>query len=334
MTGRSRRLVVPLVGAALLGAAAWSVTRNGHVAANALAALRAPSVIWMVTLPTAVIATFALTALSLQWLTNRAARDSRLAYGEMLSLTLASTLGNMMPMQPGLAGRLAYQRQVHGISVAASVIVAVQSTVLTMVAVAWLGLGLVLVRAGGLSWVAAPASLLLLLPALLDPARRRGALPPALAVRQVEVLCSALRTMAAFALVGQPIDPFAALVIACASNAANCVPLIGSGLGIREWVTGLLAPAVAGIATPDALAAELVNRAVELLVVVPGGLAAGAPLARRLAEAMRTRRVEPPNAAGPFAGGSMRWSFSTGPLQPPPEEPPDAPPSTPISSAP
>lgn len=305
MSPRGRRLVAPLLGVSLIAAAAWSVARHGHAATAAWEALRAPFPAWALALPAAVLATFGLTSFSLQWLTNRAARESRIGFSEMLALTFASTL------------------------------VAVQSTALTAVAVAWLGLALVLVHAGGLSWMAAPASLLLLLPALLDPARRGSALAPALGVRGLEVLCSALRTMAAFALIGRPIDPAAALTLACAANAANCVPLVGNGLGIREWVTGLLAPAVAGIATPDALAAELLNRAVELTVVVPGGLVAAAPLARRLAEAMRTRRVEPRQAAAPFAGAaSVRWSFSAGRLQPPPDDPSEPPPSTPISPAP
>ena len=171
---------------------------------------------------------------------------------------------------------------------------------------------------------------MLLLPALLDPARRAQGLAPALAVRFGEVLLSALRTAACFALVGKPIDPSAALVFACASNAANCVPMIGGGLGIREWITGLLAPGVAGVATPDALAAELLNRAVELLVVVPGGLASTPMLARRLAEAMRTRRVEPVDTVG--GGFARAWSFSTQLPQGEVDESDPVPRSTPRSS--
>lgn len=325
---RRRRAVQALVGLALLAAAAWSVVRNRSVAEAAWAAIRDPSPIWVIALPLAVIATVTLTSLSLQWLTNRVARESRLGLGEMLALTLASTLGNILPMQPGFAGRVAYQHQVHAIPVPVSVLVAVQSTLLTLAAAAWLGLSLALVRMAGLSWLAAPASLVLLTPALLGSASRGSALPAAFAARFIEVLLSAVRTTAAFALVGQPIDPFAALVLACASNAANCLPLLGNGLGVREWITGLLAPALAGIATPEALAAELVNRCVELLVVVPGGLAASAPLARRLSQAMRTRRVDA--AASNAAGAAVHWSMALGALQRPSDDPP--PPSTPTSS--
>jgi uncharacterized membrane protein YbhN (UPF0104 family) len=331
MTRSARRTVAPLLGVALLAAAAWSVARNHDAACAAWAAIRAPSPTWLATLPLAVMATVALTGLSLLWLTNRAARESRLSFAEMVALTLASTLGNMVPMQPGLAGRVAYQHQVHGIPVAVSVLVAVQSTLLTVVAVAWLGLALLLVRSGGLSWVAAPASLLLLAPALLDPARRGSVLPRAFSARFIEVLLSALRTSAAFALIGRPIDPLAALVLACASNAANCLPLVGNGLGVREWITGLLAPGVAGVATPDALAAELLNRAVELLIVVPGGLLSTGPLARRLGDAMRTRRVEPAEGMRTGEAAAVRWSMTLGSAQPPPSGDPP-PPRTPTSS--
>ncbi|MBU6210223.1 MAG: hypothetical protein KGR22_09970 [Planctomycetes bacterium] len=333
---RTRRSVTALIGLALLSAAVWAVTRHRESAAAAWSTVRQPSLSWSIALPVTVLATVALTAKSLLWLTNRAARESRLGFGEMVGLTLASSLGNMIPIQPGLAGRVAYQLQVHGMPVAVSLLVTVQSTLLTLAAVAWLGVALLMIRAGGLSWSAAPASVLLITPALLASARGGSVVPSAFAARFGELLCSALRTTACFALVGHPIEPLVALTLACASNAANCVPMIGGGLGIREWITGLLAPALAGIATPDALAAELLNRAVELLVVVPGGLLAGPPLARRIAEAMRTRRVMPTaDGAGTATPRSMlRWSFAIGSAQRPSEGESDPPPSTPTSSAP
>ncbi|NBQ89617.1 MAG: hypothetical protein EBU07_19565 [Betaproteobacteria bacterium] len=220
-------------------------------------------------------------------------REGRVHFAEMLSLTFASTLGNVLPLQAGLVGRVAYQHQVHGLPVAVSLLLSMQSTLLTLGAVLWLGAALLLVHAGQLSWIAAPASIALLFPALVGTAGRSKPMLRAFAIRFMEVLLSGLRIFAALALIGRPIDPLAALVFACAANAANCVPGFGNGLGIREWVTGLLAPTVAGIATPDALAAELVNRAVELLVFVPAGLASAPALARNLHRAMKTRRVGP-----------------------------------------
>lgn len=287
---RARR-VAPLIGLLLIAAAAWAVLGNRAVVSAAWTALRDPSWPWAATLIAATVAAFVSTALGLLLLTNRVARASRLTLPEMLALTLASALGNMIPLQPGLAGRVAYQHQVHEIPVVASVLLVVQSTLLTVIVVVWLALALVMVHAASLSWLAAPLSLALLsLLGATGAARLRPFAVP-LSLRSLEVLLGSLRTMAAFALVGAPIDPMAALVFGCASAAAHCVPGIGGGLGVREWVVGLLAPAVAGVATPDALAAELVNRAAELLVVVPGGLLGGVPIARQLRHASRARRM-------------------------------------------
>jgi len=302
LVAQTRRKLLFFISFLLLTAALWSVLRNHEVATAAWHAIRDPNPMWAIALPICMLLTALCTAAGLQLLTNRVARETRVGFSEMLALTCASTLGNFIPLQPGLVGRVAYQHQVHGIPVAISLLLALQSTLLTIGAVIWLGLALLLVHAGQLSWLAAPTSILLLTPMLLS--NRNSAMMPAFAWRFVEVLLSAVRTYAAFTLIGKPIDPLSALVFGCAANAANCLPMIGNGLGIREWVIGLLAPTVAGIATPDALAAELVNRGVELLVFIPTGLASSPGIARRVSEAMKTRRITPDQ---PFAANiSMR----------------------------
>jgi hypothetical protein len=108
--------------------------------------------------------------------------------------------------------------------------------------------------------------------------------------------------------------------------------MFGNGLGVREWVTGLLAPSLAGVATPDALAAELLNRAVEVLLVVPAGLACTPTLARRLSDAMRTRRVPSRGDATTAHTSGASWSMSMGLLQRGFEASEPEPPSTPTSS--
>lgn len=291
ITGRSRKTSV-WIGALLVAIAAWTIASNREVASSAWASLRDPSPLWLATLPLAVVASFACTALGLLWLTNRVARASRLAWGEMLALTVSSSLGNLVPMQPGLAGRLVYQQRVHDIPVTVGVLLAVQSTLLTLGAAAWTGALLLAVKLSGMSWLAVPCSVAVPAAAACVPSGSRAFIA-SFAMRLVELSVSALRTGAAFALVGAPIDPFAALVFATAAQLANAVPLIGSGLGVREWAVGLLAPAVTGLSTPEALAAELVHRVAELLVVVPGGLAAAIPIGRRIAQASAVRRIEP-----------------------------------------
>lgn len=299
-----RRRTAFLLGAGLLAAAVWAVAGHREAAESAWASLRNPDPVWAVALPASVLVTCAATT-AVQWgLTRRAAPTSDVGLGEMGTLTMASALGNLVPLQPGLVGRIAYLHRVHEIPVAVGVLVAVQATLLTLGASLWLVLGLFLVRLGGLSWLAAPASTLLLLPLWMEPGFRLRPLGRAFLLRMTEVLLAALRCAACFALVGKPVDAVSALTLACAASAANTVPLLGNGLGIREWVTGLLAPSVAGVATPDALAAELLNRAVEVLLVVPLGLASAPPLARRLGQAMRTRRMEPMTSPDGMATGA------------------------------
>lgn len=289
---RLRTLSLPL-GLCLLLAAVWSVMRNRGMAESAWAALREPDPAWAVTLPLAVIAAIGLTSLSLRILTARAAPTTAPGFLEMTALTLASALGNMVPVQAGLVGRVAYQQRVHGIPVAVSVLIAVQSTLLTLVAGAWLAAALLAVRAAGVSWVAAPASITLLACGLADARWRRSALLHALLARCLEVLLSAVRVHACFALIGNPVDPQVSLALGVAGNLSNAIPLLGGALGVREWIVGLLAPVLGGVATPEALAAELLNRLAESLVIVVGGMLSAPTLARRLHQATRTRVVDP-----------------------------------------
>ena len=304
-----RRTIAYLLGMALLVAATWNLADHRAVAESAWAALRRPSPAWLATLPLAILCTFALTGWSLQILTNRVARLSTVGFGEMFGLTLASALGNMAPVQAGLVGRIAYQHQVHGIPVPASVLLAVQSTLLTLIAGGWLAVAIVVInQMQGASWLAAPMTYLLLACAMADPRWRSSAFTRALLVRCVEVLLSAVRVHAAFTLTGCAIDPMTSLALGAAGNVSNAIPFLGGALGVREWIIAILAPALSGITTPEALAAELLSRCVETLIVVTGGLMTAPGLARRLTEAMRTRPIDP---SADFSSWSVTMSSGT-----------------------
>lgn len=305
----ARRLPAFLLGLALLASALWVVAHHRTAAELALSGLRDPAPLPAIALPLAVFATCLLTAAVMLLLTRRAARLSSPGFGESLALTLASAMGNLVPLQPGLVGRIAYLHRVHEIPVAVGVLLAVQATLLTLAAAVWLGMALLLVTVTGVSWLAAAMSPLLLLPAALGPSRPARAFARTLALRLAEVLLGSLRCHCCFALVGNPIDAPAALGLACAASLANTIPLLGNGLGVREWVTGLLSPALAGVATPEALTAELLNRAVEIVVVLAGGLAASPGLARRFRRALATRRVQ---ASGTGFADAEFWSASFG----------------------
>ena len=202
---------------------------------------------------------------------------------ESLALTVTSALGNMVPMQAGLAGRIAYQHRVHGVPVTASVLIVVQATLLTLGAGVWIGLALLIVRSGGLSWAAVPASLVLVVPAALDANRPRSILCRVFLLRCMEVLVAGVRVHASLALTGCEADPLASLALGTAANLCNAIPVVGSAIGVREWCTALLAPTILGIGTPEVLMAQLLDRAAEIVLVLVGSAAAMPSLSRRLA---------------------------------------------------
>jgi hypothetical protein len=102
----------------------------------------------------------------------------------------------------------------------------------------------------------------------------------AAAFRWLELLVIAARYHAAFALIGSPIDSAGSLAFACISMIAGMVPFLSSGLGVREWAVGLVAPILTGAQLTTGLTADLVNRAVELVVVLVCGVVGLGWLAR------------------------------------------------------
>jgi uncharacterized membrane protein YbhN (UPF0104 family) len=119
----------------------------------------------------------------------------------------------------------------------------------------------------------------------MQPAMRAFAV--AAALRSVEVLAWTLHSWAAFRLSGWPVAPETALGASLVACAANLVPFVGNGLGVREWAVAVAAPVLGGYERDAGLAAELVGRAVDVAVAVPLGLLAAAWLIRRVARHAR-----------------------------------------------
>jgi hypothetical protein len=109
------------------------------------------------------------------------------------------------------------------------------------------------------------------------------------AVRYVDLLLTAIRYVAAFSLLGLPIDARAAMGFACISALASMIPVFGSGLGVREWAVGLCSPILTANQLTLGLTADLLNRAAEIVVVAVAGLIGLAMLAR-----LRARRCATP----------------------------------------
>ncbi len=292
---RRWRRIGTAAGLVLLGAAVIVLWRRGHEIPGALAALRQPSPTALAVLFGSIVASTLLSAVVLRVLI---ARYGRVGFVEMTELVCSSTLGNFVPLQPGLAGRVAYHHLVNRIPVRRTVLSLAEASLASAVSV---GLLLAALWAqqrgeGGWPWWTTMLAGLVGVPLLALPALRPFAW--ALLARWTELLLWGARSWACFALVGEPIEPRAALAFGCVAVSANLVPFIGNGLGIREWAVGLLATPLAGIPFQAGLAAELVGRAAELLFFVPAGLWSGRGIMRRLRAALAAapERAAPPSA--------------------------------------
>ncbi len=270
------RWVATGLGLVLLAAAIITVARQHSTVTEAVAAMRHPSPGTIAVLLGTVVVNIALTATMFSLLMSRHGHVGRL---EMQALIAAASLLNYLPLRPGLFGRIAWHKRYNEIPAMISVRVALQAMALTAGVAGYAVLALASTRAGVPLWLAAAAPLPLLLGGLAWP-RTRFWSATAL-IRSMEITVFALRYHAAFTLLGLPVSAASALAFACISVAALLVPLIGNGLGIREWAVGLAAPLLTPYQLAQGLTADLVNRAAELVVVTCMGLSAMAWLAKK-----------------------------------------------------
>ncbi len=216
------------------------------------------------------------------------------SFGEISQLIGAAWLLNYLPLSPGLFGRLAYHKRIHGIELKHSIGTVVGSLIAGCTAIAVVGLftfalaGRVseavfagcMVGAGltGIGW------------GLVQRSRgsQRWFMAAALGVRILDVLAWAVRYAVMLRVVGQPVSAPAATALAVVSQAAVQLPLLGNGLGVREWAIGLVGPLLppwftgaAALTRGSGLAIDLLNRACELVVAVPVGVVSMVLLARR-----------------------------------------------------
>jgi hypothetical protein len=277
------RAVVFVIGVGLLIAAVAVLVSRHQTLTDALAAIadrdaaeRARLVSLMLL---AVAANIVLTGAMFSMLMSR---FGRVGVIEMQALIAGATLLNYLPLRPGILGRVAYHRSVNGIAIASSVRTIVQAAIISAVVAGMLSLLVLLARSGAVeSWRLVSGCVAL---GGFMAALSRGSvrvLFMAGIVRLADVLVTALRYHAAFALIGAPIDASGAIAFACISVLATMVPLVSNGLGLREWAIGLLAPAIASHHMELGITADLVNRAAELIVVSVAGVPATLWLMRR-----------------------------------------------------
>lgn len=256
-----------VVGLLLLAAAITVVVRERGLLGEALKSLQSAPTTTLAMLLGSVAASVALTGLVFWILTSRFGRISLI---EMQALMAATSLANYLPLRPGLLGRVLFHRNRHGIRARDSLRTIVEAMLLTAAALAMLVPSILLSRGIGMpAWLASVAPLALGATGLAVP--RIRSLTWAFELRYVETLLTALRYHLAFSLVGAPLPWAASTAVACVSMIATMVPFVSNGIGLREWSIGLLAPLLADVTLERGLAAELVQRAAEIAVILPSG---------------------------------------------------------------
>lgn len=273
----------------LLAAAVVAVARSGidvRAVRSIVAGAHADLLIAAVTLP---LLNLAISA-GVFWVLTR--RFGRVAYSEMCALIGAAWLLNYLPMRPGLVGRVAYHKAVNGIPVAQGARVVGESIACSAVAsLGAVGWSVVAARrpewAGWLGVVPVVVIVGLGVAGAVAPLRTWGAVCGAMALRIADLIVWTLRYWVVFAIADSPVTMAQAAAVAAVSQVAMSVPLVGNGLGLREWAVGLLRASLpawygVGAASSAGLTADLVNRAAELLVAVPVGLLCAAAVTRRI----------------------------------------------------
>lgn len=286
-SSRVRRAVIGAAGALLLAAAVFAVCRDAEKTGQAWEAARdAPA--WMIVLALAMpLVNIAAVSLSFLVLTGR---YGRVGIFEMMGLICSAWLLNMLPMRPGLLGRVGYHKAVNGIAVRDSVKVLVQAIACNGAAMACaLGMAVIAAAMRADAWtmgamLGAPGAVMGAAAAFMRSAGvGRGwkglaaepwRWPAAAALRYVDIIAWVGRYALAFALLGKPLTLVSATATALASEAAMLSPV---QVGLREWVVGVTSAAFA--TEPDGavslgLMADLFNRGIELAVALPIGLAA------------------------------------------------------------
>lgn len=286
------RIAAWACGIGLIFAAAWMVWRDPAFSGDAWTRVRGiASSISAVQ----VVALLCLPLLSLGFTTacfwHLMRPHGKVGFGEMGSLIAASWVLNLLPLKPGLVGRVVYHARINQIPATTSVRVLLEASGCGIVGVLLLS-GLLIRSKIGLLWFDSAMALAWLsclslgIWGWIRPAAYIPRLAGATLFRALDAFTWVLRYGVLFSVMGMQVPIESAAVIAAGAQAASYVPLVGNGLGVREWVVALLWKRIgpASELTPIAagLSADLVNRILELIVLGPVGALAVWLVARRM----------------------------------------------------
>lgn len=299
------RMLAWMSGLGLLLLAMWMIVRDPAMSQETFARLRDGlgrlTVVQVITLLLLPLCSLLLTSLCF-WQLMRMHGGVRLI--EMWNLIAASWVLNLLPLKPGLVGRVVYHAKVNRIPAATSVRVLVEAAVSGILGVAMLS-AIVLRQRVGEAWfdgLLGAASLTLLALALwgiVRPAQYVPRIAGAVLLRLLDAFTWVLRYGLVFRIVGVDLPIEHAAIIAAGAQAAAYVPLVGNGLGVREWVVGSLSRwmSAANVPIQIGLAADVLNRLIEVLVLGPVGLLGVWWVTRRVREAHVGKGVEPASGA-------------------------------------
>lgn len=215
--------------------------------------------------------------------------NPRCGLWRMTSLVSASALINYLPMRPGIAGRAAFMKLQHNLPIHQSMIVLAIVMIAGVLVVGGAGAVCLALRDhGGLAMAFILAGLLVVSMVgsemaaafvLRRPMKAAWSWP---LLRAVDLLAASARMWIAFAIVGHPVPAWVAVVTAAGGMLAVMVGLLPNGLGMKEWMVAGLASltGASSDAATAGLAAALVDRAFEAVVVLPMGLICMRSLAR------------------------------------------------------
>ncbi len=262
-----------VLGVGLLVAAGMTIASSPGSFDDLLTSLRDAPMWAVVTIIVAPVVSWVLVGSCLRMLLLR---HGRVGHIEMLMLVGSAWLLNHLPMRPGLVGRLGYHKVVNNIRIRDAVEATLWSVGFNALSNAMI-IALCFVVPDGTSAtrlimvLVAPAAVIGLLGiAAGTRSRPAGLLLGGLSMRYADTLVWLVRYAAVFAAIGIEMTPVQIAMVTAVSQFAQLIPLTGGGVGFREWGVGLAAKQ-SGQLMQAAIGADLINRIIETIWVIPIG---------------------------------------------------------------
>ncbi len=277
------RVIGFVLGVALMALAVWTISRDGSAWDRLGLVLSKP--VQLANLGVCVALNVAIAGLVFHRLYRPVAAVS---LGEMELLIASSSLLNYLPAKAGLAGRALYHKVVHGVPLGVSVRLILMSFAGTVLSCVVLGALVLTVRSDLAVIVTWPVLALAvwIAPRAAGAGPLKQAFAESISLRFLDLGVWCVRYWIVFGVLEITIDPRAAALAGITAMLIGLVPFGANGLGMREWAIAWLG-GVAGWTADAGLSADLINRAVDLVVVVPVGAVCTYVATRRLSARLR-----------------------------------------------